>query len=122
MNCMKCGRETVGNQVFCPGCLADMKLHPVKPGAVVQLPTQKAPTQIKKQPRRRSPMTGEARIRELTRRNRLLTLLLIVVLVFAAFFASISTKVIRDLVSQQLVGKNYSTITPSSTPPTGENE
>ena len=38
MQCMKCGRETEANQVFCPVCLASMEKSPVKPGTPVTIP------------------------------------------------------------------------------------
>ena len=54
MYCMKCGRETKSDQVFCDGCLEVMRQHPVKPGTFIQLPSRPAPTVPKKaQPRKR---------------------------------------------------------------------
>lgn len=41
MSCMRCGKETDENQVFCAECLADMERHPVKPGTPIQLPTRR---------------------------------------------------------------------------------
>ena len=38
MHCMKCGREIVEKQVFCPECLAHMSENPVKAGTAVKLP------------------------------------------------------------------------------------
>lgn len=38
MQCMKCGRETEDNHVFCGACLADMEKAPVKPGTPVIIP------------------------------------------------------------------------------------
>ena len=38
MNCMKCGRETENEQVFCGECLSVMEKYPVKPGIVIHLP------------------------------------------------------------------------------------
>lgn len=40
MSCMRCGKETDENQVFCAECLADMERHPVKPGTPIQLPSR----------------------------------------------------------------------------------
>ena len=42
MNCYRCGRETVNEQVFCEKCLATMQKYPIKPGTAVQLPDRKA--------------------------------------------------------------------------------
>ena len=38
MNCMKCGKTTTNEQVFCDDCLQVMAKHPVKPGTPVYLP------------------------------------------------------------------------------------
>lgn len=38
MRCLKCNRETEGNQVFCSECLAQMKKEPIKPGTPITLP------------------------------------------------------------------------------------
>lgn len=38
MNCLKCGKQTHEQQVFCPDCLRVMEKYPVAPGATVQLP------------------------------------------------------------------------------------
>ena len=40
MNCMKCGAEIKGEQVFCDECLTQMARYPVRPNVVVQLPPQ----------------------------------------------------------------------------------
>ena len=40
MSCMRCGKETDENQVFCAECLADMERHPVKPGTPIVLPNR----------------------------------------------------------------------------------
>lgn len=38
MDCLKCGRETQKNEVFCPDCLTQMAASPVKPDTPVVLP------------------------------------------------------------------------------------
>lgn len=48
MRCMKCGRETEENQVFCKDCLADMERYPVKPGTPVVIP--KRPQKLRSNP------------------------------------------------------------------------
>lgn len=47
MNCLKCGKETSKNQVFCPECLADMDNYPVRPDAPVQIPLRKEKEPVK---------------------------------------------------------------------------
>jgi hypothetical protein len=48
MNCLKCGTEISGEQVFCESCLADMAKHPVKPDTPVLLPTRSKPLPAKR--------------------------------------------------------------------------
>ena len=38
MQCLRCGRETENEQVFCFACEALMAKHPVKPNTVITLP------------------------------------------------------------------------------------
>ncbi len=38
MNCMKCGRDTQDEKMFCEACLASMEKYPVAPNTVVVLP------------------------------------------------------------------------------------
>lgn len=60
MNCLKCGKETVGNQVFCADCLEIMKNCPVKPGTPVHIPQRKPrPIDKKQGARQRNLSEGE---------------------------------------------------------------
>ena len=43
MNCVKCGKDTTDNNVFCPDCLAQMADYPVKPGTPVMIPERNPP-------------------------------------------------------------------------------
>lgn len=52
MYCLKCGRETVSEKVFCNECLELMKQHPVKPGTAIQLPQRASMAVPKKAPKR----------------------------------------------------------------------
>ena len=38
MHCLKCGKQTKSEHVFCPGCLTVMEAYPVKPDVHIQLP------------------------------------------------------------------------------------
>ena len=40
MSCLRCGRETSENQVFCQSCLTVMESQPVKPDTPIQLPNR----------------------------------------------------------------------------------
>ena len=54
MNCLKCGRETAGEQTFCLDCQAVMEQYPVRPGTLVQLPKRKDAAPAKKTAKRRA--------------------------------------------------------------------
>ena len=84
MNCMKCGRELKGEQVFCAECLEGMEKYPVKPGTPVTLPGRKFLEEKKRAPKKRTPKPEE-RIQHLrTAVKWLILLLLVALLAFAA--------------------------------------
>lgn len=63
VNCMKCGAEIKGEQVFCDDCLTQMARFPVRPNVVVQLP----PKQDSLPARKRKPVKKD---RDLAEQNR----------------------------------------------------
>ena len=114
MNCMKCGRETDGEQVFCTECLLDMEKYPVKPGTVVQLPRRVEPSSGKKaHSHRRVNLSPEEQVKLLKKRVRLLTFLLIVTLALAA---ALLYPALENLLDTEyfLPGQNYSTLDPGN--------
>ena len=58
MYCLRCGKETADNKVFCKSCLSSMEDYPVKTGQPIVLPSRPAPLPIKKN-RRSKPMNNE---------------------------------------------------------------
>lgn len=48
MNCIRCGKETEENHVFCDECLKDMEQYPVKPGTPIVLPNPEERTVTKR--------------------------------------------------------------------------
>ena len=80
MNCMKCGAEIKGDQVFCDECLVQMARFPVQPNVVVQLPTHQNDAPVRK----RKPQKKERDLIEQNHRLRVsvrwLTLLLVIAL------------------------------------------
>lgn len=113
MQCLKCGRETEGTNVFCKSCLGQMNARPVRPGTPVTIyprPEKKPSAPAKPQ------ISAEERICKLKRRNRRMAVviaLLSVMLVLSA--TGLGWKLYQDLRKFPL-GQNYSTVTPSSTP------
>lgn len=116
MNCMKCGKETNGTNVFCDPCLAEMDHYPIKPGTKVLIPTRPEPVEgrhlrVKKE------RTPEEQINAL---HKLVHFLLIVVSCLVTTLALTMSLLFYTLVdaaepAEQTspVGRNYSTSTPA---------
>ena len=77
MNCMKCGRETLVENIFCQDCLEEMEKYPVQPGTVVLLPPRRQSAIIQKLPKRHV-STAEEQITFLRKCVMILTVLLAV--------------------------------------------
>ena len=94
MYCIKCGRETNSERVFCEECLQSMEQYPVKPGTPVHLPKKSLPPQDKKGTRKKKPHKPEEQIAALkikVKHQRRLILLLIAALLVASWFLFAST-------------------------------
>lgn len=116
MNCMKCGRETVGEQVFCTDCLLEMEKHPVKPGTVVLLPRRRESTQAKKASKKRTLSTDE-QLRSLRRWAKGLTIALCICI---ALILAMLYPTIHYLMHDHFeIGQNYSTVVTPGTPSSG---
>ena len=106
MNCLKCGKKTVDEHVFCDECLAVMERYPVKPGTPVHLPRHAfAPTNKKPAPRKRTISQEEQieKLRKRLRRSRLAGLVLLLVLCLAAVL------LVREIAGEDIpvIGQNY---------------
>ena len=107
MNCMKCGRETENDQVFCQDCLQIMKKYPVRPGTVVLLPRRRE-TIIKKTVKRHSiPLEEQVKIL----RKRLMIMWFVFVLCIALMLLMINPTLHYALDKHVEIGQNYSTVT-----------
>lgn len=103
MNCLKCGRDTTDEHVFCDRCQAVMDRYPVKPGTTVHLPRRdnlKKPT-----PRRRS-VPPEEQIQSLKRnlrRSRIFATMLLIALALAGLL------LLREFAGGEtpIIGQNY---------------
>ena len=87
MFCLKCGKETGSEQVFCNHCLESMEKYPVKPGARIHLPNRDALAAKRPARRPRAP-SAEDTIRVLRRKNRLMAfcvILLSLLLIVCAY-------------------------------------
>ena len=115
MNCMKCGRETRADAVFCEECLEHMDRHPVPPNTLVYVPTEKDRAAVKKQVSVRSEPTPEEQVKRLSRRVHAMGLLLALTLGAAVFFGLLSLDTLHELNMTNFIGKNYTAITSSAT-------
>lgn len=113
MNCMKCGRETHEDSVFCQDCLVEMQKYPVDPGTVVLLPRRKEGASVKKMPKRHAP-SPEERLAVLQKRVTLLFVLLAACIVAIVLMFQPTMHYILD--EHYEIGQNYSSVTPSTTP------
>ena len=118
MNCMKCGRETENEEVFCRNCLQIMEKYPVRPGTVVLLPRRREST-IKKTVKRHS-VSAEEQVKVL--RKRLLVMLFFFVLCIAAMLLMINPTLHYALDKHVEIGQNYSTVTNNTSASSSEAE
>ena len=116
MNCMKCGRETEKENVFCQNCLQEMEKYPVRPGTVVLIPRRKETSVIKKIQKRHVP-TAEEQIKKLHQWvGTLIVLLAVCIVAIILMFRPTMHYVLDEHVP---IGQNYSsvvTVTPTTAP------
>ena len=111
MNCMKCGRETGSDAVFCADCLDHMERHPVPPNTLVYVPTEKdRVSSVKKNVSLRPVPSSEDQIRKLNRKLHAMSLLFALALGATIFFAILSLDTLRQLNVTSLIGKNYTAV------------
>ena len=73
MNCLRCGKDTGSQQVFCSGCLKEAKTYPIPPGTAVQLPERKHTFDNRQPAHRRRPPSPEEQVQQLHMVVRFLT-------------------------------------------------
>ena len=108
MNCIKCGRETLGEQVFCQECQMVMAKYPVKPGTAVKLPERRETTSFRRTPKRRA-VNLEEQVKVLKKRTLHLTIGLILALLMIA--AMIYPSISYLMEDHHKPGQNYTVIT-----------
>lgn len=84
MVCMKCGKNTEKERMFCAHCLEVMEAYPVKPDVHIQLPTRDKSAAPKKQTRKVRIDPKDAKIVTLRRQVRLLWVVVIALLLAIA--------------------------------------
>lgn len=111
MNCLKCGKKTTDEQVFCDDCLSSMAAYPVKPDVHVQLPNRPVAQAVKKTGRKRRTLTPEDQIVILRWRVRRLIALVLLLAVLLGVVGTILADVVLHHEDLEL-GKNYTFVTP----------
>ena len=81
MNCIKCGKKTKGEQIFCDKCLQVMEEYPIKPDVHVQVPVRPSPSAPKKSGRKRRNPTDEEQLVQLRRAVRWMAAVILVLAV-----------------------------------------
>lgn len=112
MYCLKCGKETQGENVFCPRCLEVMEQYPIKPGTPVQLPHREAAVIQKKASRRRS-LSTEEQLQQLRVTVRVLLTCLLAVCLLLGFFVWQYFRSGTEEVPQKEIGQNYTVDNPA---------
>lgn len=119
MNCVKCGKETEENNVFCSACLAEMGRYPVKPDTKVHIPARPEPVE-RKQSRPAKEKTLEEQIASLHKTVQMLIIL--VISLAAALLVSLGVLgyvLAEDAVPEETRStpqrRNYSTTAPADT-------
>ncbi len=108
MGCLKCGKETKENQVFCHGCLAVMEGYPIKAGAVIHLPHREPRTTEKKaQPaHKKEPMDQLVQLRRTT---HWLMATIAVLSVLLCLCAGMLLQLLSKNDQPPVIGRNYTT-------------
>lgn len=111
MSCLKCGKKTADEQVFCADCLSSMEAYPVKPDVHVQLPNRPAAQTGKKSGRKRRALTKEEQIAVLRRRvRRLIALVLLLAVLLGVLGAMLADVMLHH--EELELGKNYTFVKP----------
>ena len=114
MNCMKCGRETENEAVFCSDCLQIMEKYPVRPGTVVILPRRRESSVLKKISKRHVP-TPEEQNKILRKWISILSVALLVCIIAIVLMFNPTMHYVLD--EHVEIGQNYSTVTSTNTAP-----
>ena len=115
VNCMKCGRETQADAVFCEDCLDHMERHPVPPNMLVYVPSEKDRHSVKKHGTGTPIITAEDQIKHLNKKIHSQRLVIALFFCVIMFLTLLSMDVVHELNVSKFAGKNYTSITSSAT-------
>ena len=111
MQCLRCGRETEEEHVFCFLCAAVMMKHPVKPNTVVTIPERSVRSR-NPQPRRQQRQEEETEQLQRT----IMQLRLWVCMLMAALMLCVGVLTWQELTREEkpAIGQNYHSILEST--------
>lgn len=109
MYCIKCGKETKNEQVFCDACLVVMEQFPVKPGTPVHLHPRPASTSSKAASRKRI-FSAEEKIQRMRGAIKGLVLALLCMVLALGLTISLLVHTASLYQEAQSIGKNYNTV------------
>jgi len=107
--CLKCGKETDADHVFCSACLEKMAQCPVKPGTAVQLPKRPDPGEKKSQAAKQ-PLSMREQNRRLRKRVKRLRLALLGALLLLAMSIAALVLQHQEQPEEENIGQNYNTM------------
>lgn len=122
MKCMRCGRETTDQQVFCDDCLADMARHPVKPDVAVYLPSRRPAEPQRKQIRhRKKDLSAEELVPILRSRIWILSAAVVILMLMLGAAAAGVWFANNPTTDEKIpnIGQNYQTVENNNETPSG---
>ena len=108
--CLKCGKKTEAQSVFCGECLAVMEHYPIKPGTVVHLPCRQDASETSS----KTDFEEAGHVEQLNHQREIIRWLTAVVAMLSALLVITSVLLIRTLDKEPalpVIGKNYTTST-----------
>lgn len=106
MSCLRCGKETTNEQLFCADCLAQMDRQPVKPGTPVYIPHRSHEEPLK-QIRKRRAATPEERLKVSKTLNQWLVAAVAVLTILSSVLGIFLHDALNNRESEPPVGRNY---------------
>ena len=122
MKCMRCGRDTTDQQVFCDDCLADMVRHPVKPDVAVYLPSRRPAEPQRKQIRhRKKDLSAEELVPILRSRIWILSAAVVILMLMLGAAAAGVWFANNPTTDEKIpnIGQNYQTVENNNETPSG---
>ena len=107
MRCLKCGKETDRDQVFCDHCLRGMDAYPVEPGTHIHLPRKATDSAVRKSPSRKRVLSPEENVERLKKVTIWLASIILVLSIALAVTAASLVLTGQALQEAKQTGKNF---------------